>query len=501
MKQLQHIASAILTLSMAALSVACSPEDQTQRQSAVTEAAPAPVTSTVSRADLVIQGGVLLDMVADDPDPTPIKGLVIRDGKIDRIIAADSSESLPASATTINADSNYILPGLIDAHVHFRPWLSDASIWKRASIYYGVTTLFDTGPCGDTCVETGQEANEWIKAYKEFMNSSAAPDGPSLYMTGRRIQDPDGAHPLGEKLSNRNEIARYMDSLVELGVDGFKVESSLPADLRGIVIEEANARGLPVVGHSRDANESIAAGMKFIEHMWPITSSIAAGDPGENFSSPLHDHLMDLDKAPELIQSIVNNGVYVNPTMLGRYGYFADSMKGEAAIDVQSLAFGGLYSDMPEHYKAGVNAWWARAGDWDADRLEKHNEGLAKVERFLKLLSEAGGRVLAATDSGADKMVGISLHREMKMLADAGITPYRVLLGATRWPAEMTYKDASIGTIAEGKHADIAIFGSNPAMDINNSRDIRYVIKSGAILRSPADCSVIIPPISISCAN
>lgn len=62
------------------------------------------------------------------------------------------------------------------------------------------------------------------------------------------------------------------------------------------------------------------------------------------------------------------------------------------------------------------------------------------------------------------------------MLAAAGITPYRVLLGATRWPAEMIYKDELIGTIEEGKLADIAIFASNPAADINNSRDIRYVI-------------------------
>ena len=160
-----------------------------------------------------------------------------------------------------------------------------------------------------------------------------------------------------------------------------------------------------------------------------------------------------------------------------------------------------MFSDMPEHYKEGVRAWWTRDDDMDTELLETQKEGLVKVEGFLKLFSEAGGKVLAATDSGADKLVGIALHREMKMLADAGITPYQILLGATRWPSEMTYKDKIIGTIEEGKHADIAIFASDPAADINNSRDIRYVIKSGTVLRSPADCSVIIPPISISCTN
>jgi len=491
----------LIPFSVFTLLLACSADDQDQPSSAETQTPAAATASSVPEADLVIMGGVLLDMVADEPNPRQIKGLVVRDGKIDRIIAADSSESLPESASTINADADYILPGFFDAHVHFRPWLPDASIWKRASIYYGITTLFDTGPCGEPCAETGQEANEWISAYKEFMNSSPAPDGPTLYITGRRIQDLDGAHPLGEKLSNRIGIATYLDSLVELGVDGVKVESTLPADLRGIVMEEANARGLPVVGHSRDANESIAAGMKFIEHMWPIASSIATSDPGEKFTSPQHDYLIDLDKAPGLVRSMVDNGIYVNPTMLGRFGYFADSMRDQAAVDLQSLEFGGLYSDMPDRYKEGVRAWWSRADDMEAQRLETYKDGLAKVEGFLKLFSEAGGKVLAATDAGDDKLVGISLHREMKMLADAGITPYRVLLGATRWPAEMTYKDDSIGTIEEGKQADIAILDSDPVADINNSRDILYVIKSGTVLRSPTDCSVIIPPISISCVN
>jgi imidazolonepropionase-like amidohydrolase len=482
-------------LGVFALFVACATGDPS-RQPAPAGAAPA---ATPALADLVITGGVLLDMVADDPDPRPVKAVVIRDGRIDGIIAAGSATPVPQSASTIDAGAGYILPGFFDAHVHFRPWLPDASIWKRASNYYGITTLFDTGPCGEHCTETGQEANEWIEAYKEFMNTSAVPDGPTLYMTGRRIQGPDGTHPLGESLGNRDAIANYLDSLVALGVDGVKVESVLAADLRAVVMEEANARGLPVVGHSRDARESIDAGMKFIEHMWPVTSSIAAGDPGDKFNSPQHDHLMDLDKAPELVRSMVDNGVYLNPTMVGRYGYFADSLRDQAAVDFQSFEFGGLYSDMPERDKDGVRAWWVRAADWDAKRLALHEQGLSKVETFLKLFSEAGGKVLVATDSGEDKLVGIGLHREMKMLADAGITPYRILLGATRWPAEMTYKDESIGTIEAGKQADIVILGSNPAADIGNSQDIRYVIKRGRVLRSPDDCSVITPPVSLSC--
>ena len=142
---------------------------------------------------------------------------------------------------------------------------------------------------------------------------------------------------------------------------------------------------------------------------------------------------------------------------------------------------------MPDRYKAGVRAWWLRSEALDPDQLSRYKKSLAKVEAFLERFSDAGGRVLTATDSSDDKLIGISMHREMQMLADAGIAPYRILLGATRWPAEMIYKDALIGTLEEGKLADIVVFGSDPTADINNSRDIRYVIKRGTILRRPQE--------------
>ena len=469
MNQLLRAWFSCFTLSGIALLAACSADD---------------TSSSASEPDLVILGGVMLDMVADRPEPKPLKALLVRDGKIERIIGADSTEAVPTAVHTIDAGSSFILPGFFDAHVHFRPFLSDARIWKRASNYYGITTLFDTGPCGGRCVASGQDPNEWIKAYKDMMNSSTVTDGPTLYMTGRRIQSLDGTHPLGMKFSTREEVAPYLDSLVELGVDGVKVESSLSAELRAIVIDEADARNLPVVGHSRDAYESIAAGMKFIEHMWPITSSISVEDSREKkYNSPQDDHRMDLQKAPALVQSLVDNGVYVNPTMMGRHGYFADSMQGQANIDFQSMESGGIFADMQQKDKDGVRAWWARADDLDVEQLDLYQKSLENVSAFLRLFSEAGGKILVATDSGEDKLIGMGLHREMKMLGAAGITPYRILLGATRWPAEMTYKNASIGTIEKGKNADLVILRSDPIADINSSLDIGYVIKNGTILR------------------
>jgi imidazolonepropionase-like amidohydrolase len=285
-------------------------------------------------------------------------------------------------------------------------------------------------------------------------------------------------------------------------VDGIKVESTLPADLRAVVMQEANRQGLPVVGHSKDARESIEAGMKFIEHMWPIASSLMPGErPKETMSSPLHDELIDLDKAPELIDLMVNNGVVINPTLLSRYGYFSDVITGGAEEDAKNLGFGGVYSDIPAELKKPVLDWWERTSTMKPEMLKTYKAGFEKVKAFLKMFSEAGGRILTGTDAGQDRLTGLTLHREMQMFVNAGITPYRTLLGSTRWPAESMYKDELIGTIEQGKQADVVILGANPVDDIANTRDIRYVIRKGEVVRAPDDCSVIIPPISMSCAE
>ena len=91
------------------------------------------------------------------------------------------------------------------------------------------------------------------------------------------------------------------------------------------------------------------------------------------------------------------------------------------------------------------------------------------------------------------------MHREMQLLVDAGVSPGRVLLGATRFPAEMLRKNDLIGTIETAKQADMLLLGSNPVVDIANSKDIQYVIRKGKMVSAGDQCSVILPPVSQTC--
>ena len=435
---------------------------------------PAGSPAEESAADLVIRGGQLLDMVSDAPNVRPIKGLIVSGGKISRIIAADSSEELPNAPEVIEAGSNIVMPGLVDAHIHFRPGVA------APALHYGVTTLMDTGPCGAPC---GDDPNGFIVEHAKAVNA-LGPDGPTMYYTGVKLDGPDGIEALEiYRLQSLEEIPEKIDWLVGLGASGIKVEANLPPEYRRKIMEEANQRGLPVVGHSRDARESISAGMKFIEHMYPIARSVAA-DPEKAAKDADPSDQMDFSKVEEFIQLMVENEVYLNPTLLGRYGAMSPRAPGFYEEDKQLLET-EAFATLPEETGARYLERGLASGDMPAEEKAKREKGYENVQRFIREFSEQGGLLLAATDMGNSRMPGISLHREMQLFTDSGVTPYKALLGATRYPAEMIKKADRIGTLEEGKQADILILGSNPADDIAATREIRHVIRMGKIFRAP----------------
>ena len=427
-----------------------------------------------SAADLVIRGGQLLDMVSDAPNARPIKGLIVSGGKISRIIAADSSEELPNAPEVIEAGSNIVMPGLVDAHIHFRPGVA------APALHYGVTTLMDTGPCGAPC---GDDPNGFIVEHAKAVNALGA-DGPTMYYTGIKLDGPDGIEALEiYRLQSLEEIPEKIDSLVGLGASGIKVEANLPPEYRRKIMEEANQRGLPVVGHSRDARESISVGMKFIEHMYPIARSVAA-DPEKAAKDADPSDQMDFSKV---------GGIH--PVDGGKRGLSEPDAAGplrgheprapEFYEEDKQLLETEAFAELPKETGARYLERGLSSSDMPAEEKAKREKGYENVQRFIREFSEQGGLLLAATDMGNSRMPGISLHREMQLFADSGVAPYKALLGATRYPAEMMKKADQIGTLETGKQADILILGSNPADDIAATREIRHVIRMGKIVRAP----------------
>ena len=106
-----------------------------------------------------------------------------------------------------------------------------------------------------------------------------------------------------------------------------------------------------------------------------------------------------------------------------------------------------------------------------------------KSVELVAEMQKAGATILAGTDSPAPFVFpGSSIHDELQLLVEAGLTPSQALQSATKNPAEFLHTAKDLGTIEKGKFADLLLLDANPLDDIRNSSKIRAVIVRGALL-------------------
>jgi hypothetical protein len=122
------------------------------------------------------------------------------------------------------------------------------------------------------------------------------------------------------------------------------------------------------------------------------------------------------------------------------------------------------------------------ADDRRVDEIRRFEDGYRKVQQFLARFVQAGGRIYAGTDSSAATTPGLSLHHEMELLVDAGLTPMQAIMAATVNGAELLGLERRIGTVEKGKAADLVLVDANPLQDITNTKKIFKVIKDGRIV-------------------
>jgi imidazolonepropionase-like amidohydrolase len=421
---------------------------------AVLAAAPGPAAQN---SVLVLDGATLIDGTGRPPLTDAV---VIVEGTRIKAVGKKGSLSYPASARVLRLAGRTILPGLIDGHVHLRDYQ------VPMFLPYGVTTIADIH--NDTA---------WSVAQRDALNNGRM-KGPRLFISGARVTGPLGAPTSdGSYVRTAEEARAYVRALKAAGVDHVKVDLTLTDDQLRAVIEESKAAGLRVLGHTQDIRRAVAMGFKHMEHTDTMARALLAqaGRPSPQGSAP--EAAIDPKTFPPLIDYLVKEGVYVNATMVLQWA--ASTPRGRqwraeavAIVNDPGLAF------VPARVKA---AWTGEPG--------RPREGYANVAEFLRRFSEAGGKVLAASDTGCCEQIvpGLSLHQEMQMIADAGVTPMKAIQGATLWAAEVIGRDRDLGSVEPGKLADLTVVDGNPLTDLRATRNVRMVIKGGEVMDTAYD--------------
>ena len=353
-----------------------------------------------------------------------------------------------ADAQVINAAGKFLIPGLWDMHTHIGTDVFDKTAWLPLFIVNGVT--------GMRIMNGVPPHHLWRKEIE-----SGALLGPRMVIASRIIDGPNSFLSGVVKVSNEEEARAAVRKAKEEGADFIKVHDALPRVAYFAVIDEARKLGLPVEGHvpaSITAKEAAEAGQKSIEHF----TGLAQAE-------------IDITKADALIAIFKKNQTWHCPTIIMRNNY--------AVLDDRSLA------DDPRlrYVKPSWRNYWLSltkgssnlpATEW-ASRRETVRREKAVVARFQK----AGVGILAGTDdSNPYVMPGFSLHDELRLLVESGLTPMQALQAATLNPAKFFNQTASFGTVEKGKFADLVLLNANPLEDIRNTTKISAVVVNGRLL-------------------
>jgi imidazolonepropionase-like amidohydrolase len=440
---------------------------------------------------LVVRGATLVDGTGA-PARGPVD-IVVENGVISDIVPADPvgmgrEGDRPTGDRVIDASSMYVLPGLIDMHVH----IPDASTaWGPDYAYklwlaHGITTVRDAGCFGGF---------EMVKAHRAE-SAEGSRVAPRIF--AYRI------FPFGSKLDEegaRSTVREYKES----GADGIKLPGVYP-DLLAAIGDEARKVDLPIMQHnSIDARGaatgvlSARAGITSVEHWYGVPE---AAIPGGQHLPLDYNELKELDRfrwagrlwqevdwerMDKALEEMVEKGIAWDPTF-SVYETNRDLLRARHLpwhADYTHPLLYQFWEPNPQNHGSYHTEWTTMD---EAAWREDMRLWMEAVRRFARL----GGVVTTGADAGAAyHLFGFGFVRELEMHVEAGFRPLETIRHATADAAKVL-GFSKAGQVRVGYTADLVLVEGNPIADLKRlygdfgSGGVRWTIKEGRIYDAPA---------------
>ena len=382
--------------------------------------------------------------------------VVIKDKKILSI-----NSPIPNGAKLINGKDKWLIPGLIDMHVHNLADINFGSSYptKGANAFTntqdfmllyianGVTTAFELS----ARPEHFGKRNEIIKGNVT---------GPRIALAFL-IDGGEGSGNIANTPADGRQTVRIAKAQ---GYEFIKVYSGLNSETFKAIVDEAAKQGMKVVGHIPNTFKEKLEDA-FVPNYAMVAHAEEYAKQTENYSD---------EDAKRFAQLAKKNGTWLTPTLttMVRIGEQVRSLDG--IINLPSLKY--VHPLMQSKW-LGSNNYNTGTGPGRISYIDK----LAYFNiRLVRAFKEAGVPIVAGTDSGVSGVVwGFSLHDELELLVGAGLTTQEALASATRLPAAWLGIEDKIGTVETGKYADLILLDANPLENISNTRKISGVFVNG----------------------
>ncbi len=453
-----------------------------------------------SRPVTVISNVTVIDGLGGAPIENQY--VLLQDGLIGKI--SNDPIEIDPEANVIDGSNMYLLPGLWDMHAHTFADETAMDLYLAA----GVTGLRDMGCSVDCTRELGRLRQAYLKGSSKY---------PRIVVAGPML---DGDSPYDEYPSHLQITLRTLPEVLSLlqvlQVDLIKTRDFLSRDEFMALVGASAAMNLPIAGHvptSISVNDAIAVGLDTVEHEGSLFGGLllacstneaslrgellefmreatASGNIELLYSQALSADFLnrlldsyDEQKADGLVEAFLESGAASVPTLIIENPTLRSSdplFRGRRKADDED------FRNAPEsllsiwRQTAGTEVLGQPFSDQDLAAMERQYEYLT---RLLGKMYRAGVPILAGTDAAFPDGTpwiwpGYSLHDELELLVDIGMSPTEAIAAATGRAAQQMGLD-DVGVIAEGKRADLLLLSRNPAEDIHNTRAIDSVWVNG----------------------
>lgn len=431
----------------------------------------------LSNAAIVVYNGAIINVT--NGEILKDKAILIDSGMIKAIADFEVLKSEVDTNHQFDASNKFIIPGLWDMHVHIEGenLVEDNLALFPVFVAYGVTTVRDMA----------SDLGEQVLAWRDEIEQDKLL-GPQIFTAGRKLEGINSIWRGDLEIANEEELAAMLDKLENYNVDLVKItENTLPGPLFLKSVQEAKKRGFMVSGHipiDLTVQELVDEGFTSIEHAsyalrlgsdeHTIVAKLKTGEITKERANELYASGFNQEVANLAYQKLGKSNVAITPTLIGgRQLAYLDENNHE---NDEYLKY--LTNQFTSKYQWRIDRM---ANDSPADK-QARKDRYQLIARQLPYFQEAGIHILAGSDAAALNTYvypAQSLHGELVLFQEAGLTPLQILQSATINGAKLMGTLHTMATVEANKQADLVLLNSNPLEDIKATQDIFAVINDG----------------------